>query len=480
MIPERHDGPLATRAVREDARRQADRLAGGGLALFAGAVAVLLMVAIVVLDYVFNQDPHRILKVFLGVTAFGGIIAIPQFGMLFFPLLAPFLPWIPPLPIPGMNALNIVLFSVFGVYALQRVGRRQPIFRKGSVGPALTAFFVLAAISIVRGAAFPTGYTYDAADAIQVLFRSFVVTTPYMIALAMVRGESARRRVAWAVVLGLVAESVVTISLGRNGSGMRAIGSIGQSNDLGTFLAIYTVFALALTLGTRNLFAKLLLLAASMAGAFGVMLSLSRGAMLSVVAGYLYISLRGSKVLSVIVLAALLTAPMWAPDYVIDRVLESRQVEEGVDQATLDMSAEARMQTWRTIMEIVSSHPLDGVGWVGISYVLPDLGNALGLEEVKDSAHNTYLRMLGELGVLGVLFFAWMLIASFKVGEDLFRARPSPFDRSLGLGVSAAVLAMAVSCAFGDRFFSPIIAGAMWMAIGLAESGLVEWREERA
>lgn len=479
-MPDRYDAPRATRAVREEARRQADQLAGSGLALFAGGIAVLLMLAIIVLDYVFNQDPHRILKVFMGLSAFGGILAIPQFGLLVFPVMAPFLIWIPPLPIPGMNAINIVLFAVFGMYALQRVGRRQPVFRRGELLPAIGVFYLIMALSIVRGAAFPTGYSYDGPDAALAAFRAIIGAAPYVIGLAMVRDESGRRRVAWAIVIGLVAESVITVSLGRNGSGMRATGSLGQSNELGTFLATYAVLALALALGTRNLFGKLFLIAAVVGGSFGVMLSLSRGAMLSLVAGFLYIGLRGSKALAVVVLAVLLTGPLWAPDYVVDRILESRQVEEGVDQATLDMSAEARVQTWRTIIEIVSTHPIDGVGWVGLSYILPQVGDALGLEEVKDTAHNTFLRILGELGVFGLLAFAWMLFVCFKIGEDLFRARPSPFDRALGLGVSAAVLAMVVSCAFGDRFFNPILSGSLWLAVGIAESGVQQAREGRA
>ncbi len=465
-----------TRDVRETARRQADRLAGGGVVIVGVVGALILMAAFVVLDYVFNQDPHRILKVFLGATALLGIIAVPNVGLLVFPIAVPLLSWVPPLPVPGLNALNILLFSVFGMFALGRVLRRQPVFRTPSLKGVLLTFIVLAGLSIVRGAAFPTGFRYEAGYTSLMLFRTIVGFAPYVIVLAMVRGESARRRVAWGVVAGLIVESVVTIVLGRNGSGARAIGSIGQANELGTFLATYAVFALALMLGTRHLFGKFMLLASFVAGSFGVMLSLSRGAMLSLIAGVLLVALRGSRVLLVLCIGLLVTSPLWAPDYVIERVMESRQVDEGSDEASIDSASEARVQTWSAIFEVVRDHPLDGVGFAGLAFVLPDVSTELGLEEARDSAHNTYMRMLGEMGILGVALFVFILWKLWELGDRVVRKPASRFDRALGLGLCAGVLSMAVSCAFGDRFFNVQLSAGLWIVAGLVEDG---WRESR-
>jgi O-antigen ligase len=226
--------------------------------------------------------------------------------------------------------------------------------------------------------------------------------------------------------------------------------------------------------GTRSVLGKLLLLAAAGAGSFGVMLSLSRGAMMALGAGALIVTLRTSRGLFLVLVTLLLTSPLWAPDYVIDRVLESQQVDESVDEVALDMSAEARLQTWRTIVEVVSNHPLDGVGFDGLGYVLPDMGDALGLDEVKDSAHNTFLRMMGEMGVLGLAFFVWLQWACWRIGDDLVRRARNTFDRGLGAGLCGGVIVMAISSAFGDRFFNVQIAAAFWMMVAIAESALLD------
>ena len=65
------------------------------------------------------------------------------------------------------------------------------------------------------------------------------------------------------------------------------------------------------------------------------------------------------------------------------------------DEVTLESSSQLRVDTWRAIVDVVTEHPLDGVGFTGLGYVLPETGSALGVQ-VKDSAHSTYMRFLGE------------------------------------------------------------------------------------
>jgi hypothetical protein len=83
---------------------------------------------------------------------------------------------------------------------------------------------------------------------------TFVV---YFITLSMVEGERVRRRLAFAICLGLLVESLITIRFGQNGSGGRAIGTFGQPNELGAFLSMFTVLAASMMLGVRSWFQRL-------------------------------------------------------------------------------------------------------------------------------------------------------------------------------------------------------------------------------
>lgn len=462
--------------VRAAARRQGRGLSGALVVIPGMLVAAFVMIVFILLDYTFQQDPHRVIKVALGVVALGGILSAPMFGLLILPVATPFLSWVPPTPIPGLNPLNVLLFSIFGTFALGRVLQRRPLFRKNHLGVTIGLMLLLCAVSIVRGAAFPTGYGFNGLDAGLQLFRSATTFATYFIVLAMANGLSDRKRITWAVIVGLLAESLITIQYGRNGSGGRAIGSLGQSNELGSFLALFAVVAVALLPGVKHWFGKLVLLGTFVAACVAIMMSLSRGGMLALVAGVVIVGWRSSRVGFAILIAALLLSPLWAPDYVKERIMSSQVEVEGSDDVALDMAAEARLQTWQSILQVVSEHPIEGVGFTGLGYVLPDMGSLLGLEEVKDSAHNTYLRMLAEMGILGIVLFVWLLVKCLMLAEATIRKARNPFDRSLGVGLLGAAVSLAVSCAFGDRFFNVIIASSFWILCALAEDSIAEPR----
>jgi O-antigen ligase len=103
----------------------------------------------------------------------------------------------------------------------------------------------------------------------------------------------------------------------------------------------------------------------------------------------------------------------------------------------------------------------------------------MGLE-VKDSAHNTFLRMLGELGVFGLILFCFILWKVYRLGEAGMKASRNPFDRQLSVGLMATTLVLAVSCWFGDRFYSILITGNFWIACALVDDLVSERRENPA
>lgn len=462
------------RRARAAARRQAPALAGALPVLGAMALAAFLVGAVLLLDYTFDQDPHRIFKVAIGIGAIGFILLNPRFGLLLLPVVAPFLPWMPPTPVPGLNPLNLLLFAIFGTYAANRILRREPLVPENHLGRLLGVLMLVIAVSVVRGAAFPTGYGFDAELGATNAFRSGTTFATYFIVMAMANGLGDRKRIWWAVLVGLLAESIVTIAYGRNGRGGRAIGSIGQSNDLGAFLALFAVPALAGLFGVKNWFGRAVLATIFVLACIGVMMSLSRGSMVALVAGVFVVAWMSSRWAFGLLVAVLLLSPLWAPDYVKDRVASSSMEVEGTDEVTVDMASEARLQTWQSILEVVRSHPIDGVGFTGLAYVLPEVGEGLGLEEVKDSAHNTWLRMLAETGVIGLALFVWLMWKAWRLGFEAMRRARAAFDRALGIGLCGAVVTLAVNCAFGDRFFNVVIASSFWILCALAERAIAE------
>ena len=83
---------------------------------------------------------------------------------------------------------------------------------------------------------------------------------------------------------------------------------------------------------------------AFVAACVAIMMSLSRGGMLALVAGVIIVGWRSSRVGFAILIAALLLSPLWAPDYVKERVMSSQVEVEGSDEVALDMAADLLKQ----------------------------------------------------------------------------------------------------------------------------------------
>jgi O-antigen ligase len=464
-------GPSAVDAARRAAREHGGTLRGGLVVALSAGFALLMVGLFVLLDYQFDQDPHRLLKILIGVAGITAVLMRPLLGVLTLPVLTPFLPWLPKLPIPGVNALNVALFSVFFAFALPAVIRRQPVLKMGRIGGLLIGLVALAGVSIGRAVAFPTGLTYDAGDAGLQLFRAAMTFLTYFIGLAMTRDPRDRRRLAWAIVVGLIAESLVTILYGRSGRGGRAVGSIGQSNDLGAFLSMYAVLAGALWFGVRAWYARLPLVAAVAGAVFAILLSVSRGAIVSVAAGLLFVAARSSRAALAVLISVLISAPLWTPDYVKERIAGTQVEDETYDEVELESSSQLRVDTWAAITDIVTNHPIEGVGFNALGYVLPELGEARGVA-VKDSAHSTYLRFVGEMGLIGLGLLLYLFYAVGRMAVDAMRAARDRWERQLGLGLLAATLVMAVNCAFGDRFYQITVSGNFWLLAAIVNNQL--------
>ncbi len=463
------------REVRDASRRQARAMSGIGLALIGVALTAFTMLVIIVLDYRFHQPFYRVAKVLAAGTLGLFVMLTPMVGLFAFPIILPYLSWIPPIPVPGMNTLNLLLGTVFSVWAINRVMRGEPLTRSSRLGGTIAAMIAMIAWGVVRGAAFPIPQEYDLLNSALSAFRGSLSLAVFFVFLLMIRGSRARRGMIWAIVLGVAAESVTTILLGRTGRGARAVGSIGQSNELGTYLALGAIIASAMIPATRNWLGKIFLGVVCAAAVFGVILSLSRASIIALFLGLLYVTARSARGLAVVLILVTLTGPIWAPDYLRDRMTGTTVETEGYTDVELDNAAQIRVNTWRVLISIIENHLLDGVGWDGVHQLLPESAQSMVIDAV-DTSHNTYFRILAEMGIFGLALFVWLLWKCWALGLAAARVARTTFDRQLGIAVCATTIVVAIACAFGDRFLNVVIIGGFWATCALAEDALHEAR----
>lgn len=164
-------------------------------------------------------------------------------------------------------------------------------------------------------------------------------------------------------------------------------GFFGDPNDLGMFLVMNFPIA-AYFFTTGNFFKKLIMLGIMSALLYGVYMTGSRGTLLGVVGVvgvYYLITKAGSK----LILFAMIAAPLVAT------LLASFG---GVSSS--ESSANGRLDAWYVGIHMLLGHPILGIG----------MGNFI--EEHNLVAHNSYIHIAAELGIVGYSIWGGVLIVT--------------------------------------------------------------------
>lgn len=108
-----------------------------------------------------------------------------------------------------------------------------------------------------------------------------------------------------------------------------------------------------------------------------------------------------------------------------------------------------RFEIWPTIIGLVVNHasPILGAGPVGYT---PLYRTYISADDW--SAHNNYVDIFAQTGLIGCFFFAWFMIAAFRTGWRARNAIPDPFLQGVSNGMLGAIAGIAVAMFLGDWF----------------------------
>lgn len=121
-------------------------------------------------------------------------------------------------------------------------------------------------------------------------------------------------------------------------------------------------------------------------------------------------------------------------------------VSRFVDSVNASDPTTGRTQIWSVTLNIVKAHPIigAGLGAYGVAYTPFDQRNGMNRPE---QAHNDYLQVLADAGIVGAIFGIFFLAALFRMG---FKRRRSPdiFRRGVATGALAGCFAVLVHSFF--------------------------------
>ena len=287
-----------------------------------------------------------------------------------------------------------------------------------------------------------------------------------------------REHVAWvamAFVSGAICSLLVGIASGGTavaGDAARLAGGIGDANELAAVLTAAIVLALALAASPRIAAPiRLMAVGAAALALVGILATLSRGGLVALafalVAGLLFGGRwRGWFALALVVAAVGATSyvAFFAPAEARARV-----------QST---SSTGRSDIWTVGLRMVQAHPVRGVGGgnfpaVSVQYLLRPgvIARDDFIIVTPKVAHNIYLEVQAELGVIGFLLFFFMVGTALACAIRAARAFKRQGDMQAELLARGVVIALAGILA-SDFFVSEQYSKQLWVLLALGPAML--------
>lgn len=405
--------------------------------------------------------------------AVGATMFSKRWGLAAFAFFLPLTQWFPEIPVPGLNALNLMLLPI--LLRAARAGRATGVASGEPLALPLSLMFVAWTISWLRvqwSDFLPIEFLDEGG-----LYGNFVNYKEFIVDLLMyycarrlTRDDDSMRRVTIGIVGGFMFEGLTSAQEFIVGRASRATAHLGQPNKLGDFLAAYVMLPLAWSLDRVRgwTLAGLCGLGFALLGLLG---AVSRGALLSMGAAVIACAALRRSPWIVVIAVVIGTAPAWLPEKVMNR-FESAIVQGDSGEVEFNTEKEGRFDLWHAGAGMIADHPFLGVGLNMFGSHLREYGYTG--RKIK-SSHNIYIQLSAEQGLPCALAHVAMLLTILWIAWRVSGIDRGSFASAVGLGMFGATVALMVSTCFGDGFYENNLTGPYWLGAGALVS---LWKRE--
>jgi O-antigen ligase len=368
---------------------------------------------------------------------------------------------------PGEALLTLTAVA----WLLKRAAAKQPIIIRSS----LTAPFVAGLVLV------PTGFLIS--ETPFAVFKFLALWTVFFLLVQMVLAEGDQRtirRVVIAVAVAGAAFGAIAIAtnggqqevseFGRQATG-RARAGFGSPNRLGEFLAMAIPCQIALIFRGPPKLRWPMLLAVAMSTA-GLAMTLSRGALVGIAGAFLLLLAWRSFRRAFLIVAPIVLVATVMGLHPPGRVISLDVVFERVTSIRYESGLNPRRVAYRNVPDVVADHPLLGVGAGSLESVAGRYG--LIVERLPlNNAHNVFLHIAAERGLISLAVFLWLL---FAIARVLFQACrfSTGENQAYAFAIAAAWLSLMLEGMVDNVLEQDAIAGT---ALVLAACGAVLARE---
>jgi len=276
----------------------------------------------------------------------------------------------------------------------------------------------------------------------------------------------------------------------RNIGRQQVFGLFGNVNFFAEYLIIPLPIAVSLFFATQNKLKKILLLIGIIVMGTSLTVTFTRGSYLSfgvslIFMFFLFLISRGKNFIKknrkifIIILAILIVVTFLfvvpTPLNKSGTVISKIKSRISVTQLTQSSSIKRRIAIWKFTVLMIKDHPLLGSGIGTYKYNTLKYqaeffeqgeNRSLYPHGFADKAHNEYLQLWAEMGIVGLGIFIWLIISYFSCGLKILRKIKDEYKRGIIIGLMGAVVAVLIDGIFGFPLHLPATIILFWIALG--------------
>jgi len=252
--------------------------------------------------------------------------------------------------------------------------------------------------------------------------------------------------------------------------GNRVYSTFGNPNVLGEYLLLIIPLSATLLWSDKGIWNKLFALGIFAVACFCMILTQSRGCWLALLGAAVVFIMFVERRFLVLFVIGLLAAPFILPTSIIERFVSIGNVA--------DSSTSYRVYIWLGTLNMLKDFGIYGLGLGSDAYnkIYPFYSYS---SIVAPHAHNIYLQLLCEMGVVGLGAILTMLTVLFRKLIKCFSKQEKNFEGVLAVAVLAALIGFMIQGAFDYVWYNYRVVLIFWMfiALGVATVNMSKFEE---
>ena len=384
-------------------------------------------------------------------------------------VLIPFSISIAPAPMNVLMGLLIVSFLV------KKVVTGEWIFKKSAINFPLLLLFFITCFSIINSINYKDSLRGG-------IFRLLQYILIFTIMLQEIKDKKHINRICFSIILGIIFASfdgIWQVFTGKdivrgyqpiiNIGLVRATASFKDANTLGIYLSAIAPLVFGLALYYLKRIKKIVFVFVSLAVLIGVALTYSRPTLLAIYVALFFLGLiKKDKILISILLILTLISP-----FILPKSVKNWAKEVNYNPLRF-MCNDDRIATYRNSLNMIKAHPLIGVG--ANTYMKnykqykehPEYRNIVTSDYMY--AHNNFLHMAAEIGLIGLGIFFWLLYKLSNECRNVYRSLNDDFLKVVSLSLSACLIAFLVNGLTESSLYYSRVAVLFWYIAGFSIS----------